>query len=70
MKIISENPTVSKLYVSSSPLHYFNLQLLFGSALKTSPTMEKVLRRDITGPILHIRVFNRIHYSRVDYKVY
>ena len=40
------------LDVSSSPLHDFNLQFLFGLASKTFPTMEKVLRRNVTGPIL------------------
>ena len=28
-------------------------------------TMEKVNRRNITEPVLHIRVFKRIHYCRV-----
>ena len=53
------------LYVSSSPLHDFSLKFLFGSASKTFPTMEKVFRRNTTGPILHNRVFKRIHYRRV-----
>ena len=53
------------LYVSSSPLRDFNLQFLFGSTSKTFTIMEKVHRRIITGPILHIRVFKRIHYCRV-----
>ena len=45
------------LYVVSSPLHVFDLQFVFGSASKTFPPMEKVFRRNITGPILHNRVF-------------
>ena len=53
------------LYVSSSPLHDFNFQFLFGSTSKTFTTMEKVHRRNITGPVLHIRVFKRIRYCRV-----
>ena len=52
------------LYVSSSPLHDFNLHFLFGSASKTSTTMEEVLRR-YTRPILNVRVFKRIRYCRV-----
>ena len=42
------------LYVSSSPLHDFH-----------ETTMKKVHRRNITGPVLHIRVFKRIRYCRV-----
>ena len=53
------------LYISFSPLRDFNLQFLFGSASKTFTAMEKVHRRIITGPILRIRVFNRIYYCRV-----
>ena len=53
------------LYVSSSPLHDFNLQFVFGSASKTLSTMEKVLRRNITGLVLHYRVFKKIHCCRV-----
>ena len=55
------------LYVSSSPLHDFNLQFLFGSASNIFPTLEKVHRRSITGPILHIRVVKSIHYCSVAY---
>ena len=53
------------LYVSSSPLNDFNLHFLFGSTSKTFSTVEKVLRRNITGPVLHNRVFKRIHYCCV-----
>ena len=53
------------LYISFSPLNDFNLQFLFGLALKTFVTMEKVFRLNITGPILHNAVFKRIHYCRV-----
>ena len=53
------------LYVSSSPLHEFNFQFLFGSTSKTFTTIEKVDRRNITGPVLHIRVFKRIRYWRM-----
>ena len=53
------------LYVSSSLLHDFNFQFLFGSTSKTFTTMEKVHRRDITGPVLHIRVLKRIRYCHV-----
>ena len=56
------------LHFSSSPLHYFNLQFLFGSASKTFTTMEKVLRY-ITEPVLYIRVSKRIHYGRVAVEV-
>ena len=46
---------VSVLFaVSSSPLHDFH-----------ETTMEKVHRRNVTGPVLHIRVFKRIRYCRV-----
>ena len=44
------------LHVSSSPLHDFNFQLLFGSSSKTFTTTEKVKRRNITEPVLHIRL--------------
>ena len=53
------------LYVSSTLLHDFHLQILFGSASKTFTTVDKVFRRNTTGPIIHIRVFERIHYYRV-----
>ena len=53
------------LYVGSIPLHYFNLRLLFGSASKTFITMGKVLRQNIAGPVLHNRVFKRIHYCHM-----
>ena len=53
------------LYVSSSPLRDLNFQFLFGSTSKTFTTMEKLHRRNITGPVLHNRVFKRIHYCRV-----
>ena len=50
------------LYVSSSPLHDFNLQFLFGSASKTTTAMEKLHRQNVTGRVLHIQVFERIHH--------
>ena len=53
------------LYVSSNPLHYFILQVLVGSASKILTVMEKVHRQNITGPVLHIRVFKSIHYCHV-----
>ena len=53
------------LYPSSNPLHNFNFQFLFGSTSKTFITMEKVHRRNITGPVLHIWAFKRIRYCRV-----
>ena len=53
------------LYVNSSPLHEFNLQFLLGSASKTLTSVEKSLRRNITGPILHNRVFKKIHCCRL-----
>ena len=53
------------LYASSSPLHVFNFQFLFGSTSKPFTTMEKVHRRNITGPVLYIRVFKRIRHCRV-----
>ena len=53
------------LYLSSSPFRDFNFQLLFGSTSKIFTTVEKELRRNITGPVLHIRVFKKIHYCRV-----
>ena len=55
----------SVLYVSSIPLHDFNIQFLFGSTSKTFTTTEKVHRRKITGPVLHSRMFKRIRYCRV-----
>ena len=39
------------LYVSSTPLHDFNLQFQVGSASKTFKTMEKVHKQIITGPV-------------------
>ena len=53
------------MLVSFNPLRDFILQFSCGSASKTFTTMEKVHRQNITGPVLHIRVFKRIHYGRV-----
>ena len=53
------------IYVSSTPLHDFDLQILFGSALETFTTVDEVFRQNTTGPVLHIRVLERIHYFRV-----
>ena len=53
------------MYVSSRPLHDFNLQFVFGSVSKTLSTMKKVLRRNTAGLVLHYRVFKKIHCSHV-----
>ena len=39
--------------------------LIFRFCSKTFPAMETVLRQNITGPVLHIREFKKIHYCRV-----
>ena len=57
------------LYISSSLLHDFNYQFLFGSALKTFTTMEKVFRRNLTRPVFHIRIFKKSHYCLVAYEM-
>ena len=62
---MSDSVLFAVLHFSPTPLRDFNLQFLFGSASKTFTTMEKVFRRNITGPILHMPVVKRIHYCRV-----
>ena len=45
------------------------LQFLFGSASKAFTTMEKVLRQNVNGPVLHIPIFKRIRCCRVAYEL-
>ena len=55
-------------YVSSSPLHDFNFQFLFGSPSNKFTTTEKLHRKNITGQLIQIRVFKKIRYIAVWFK--
>ena len=56
----SVSVVLAVLYVSSSPLYDFNLQVFIILPSIRFPAMENVFRRNITRVILHIRVFKRV----------